>query len=206
MTPPGAATVRRPGTVGCAMHTTSASLLERLRRPEDREAWAQFVRLYTPLLYYWARRVGLQQHDAADLVQDVFAVLFQKLPEFTYDRGRNFRSWLRTVTLNRWRSDRRRQAGQRRADPDAHMSDLAAPDGLEVFEENEYRRQVVGRALELIECDFQPVTWKAFWEFVVVGRPAAQVAAELGLTQGAVRAAKFRIMCRLQEELAGLVD
>src|SRR5207253_305739 len=133
------------------MHTTSASLLERLRRPGDQEAWAQFVRLYTPLLYYWARRAGLQQQDASDLVQDVFAVLFRKLPEFTYDRGRSFRGWLRTVTLNRWRSDRRRLAGQRRADPDAHLSDLAAPDGLGLFEEGEYRRRVVGRALELIE-------------------------------------------------------
>jgi RNA polymerase sigma-70 factor (ECF subfamily) len=69
------------------MHTTSATLLERLRQPADQEAWARFVRLYTPLPYYWARRVGLQEQDAADLVQEVFAVLFQKLPEFTYDRG-----------------------------------------------------------------------------------------------------------------------
>jgi hypothetical protein len=62
------------------MHTSSASLLERLRRPANPEAWAQFVRLDTPLLdCYWARRVGLQQHDDADLAQDVFAVLFQGL-------------------------------------------------------------------------------------------------------------------------------
>jgi RNA polymerase sigma-70 factor (ECF subfamily) len=181
-------------------------LLERLRQPTDQEAWAQFVRLYTPLLYYWARRVGLQPQDAADLVQDVFALLCQKLPQFTYDRGRSFRSWLRTVTLNRWRSDQRRRAAQQRADPDAHLSDLAASDGFELFEEGEYRRHVVGRALELIEADFQPVTWKAFWEFVVNGQPAAKVAVQLGLSEGAVRAAKFRVLCRLREELAGLVD
>ena len=62
---------------------------------------ARFVELYTPLLYYWARRVGLRRQDAADLVQDVFTLLVRKLPEFTYDRNKRFRAWLRTVTLNR---------------------------------------------------------------------------------------------------------
>src|SRR5262245_1478691 len=57
-----------------AMDTTSVSLLERLRRPGAHEAWARFVHLYTPLLYYWARRLGLREEDAADLVQDVFTV------------------------------------------------------------------------------------------------------------------------------------
>jgi hypothetical protein len=44
------------------------------------------------------RRLGLRSAEAADLVQDVFAVLVQKLPDFTYDRKRSFRAWLRTVT------------------------------------------------------------------------------------------------------------
>ena len=80
------------------MNTTSFSLLERLRQPSDSAAWDRFVELYTPLLFYWGRRAGLQSADAADLVQDVFEVLLRKLPEFQYDRQKSFRSWLRTVT------------------------------------------------------------------------------------------------------------
>ena len=49
---------------------TPASLLERLRRPAEQQAWARFVDLYTPLLYYWARRTGCPEADAADLTQD----------------------------------------------------------------------------------------------------------------------------------------
>jgi DNA-directed RNA polymerase specialized sigma24 family protein len=99
------------------MPATSASLLDRLRRPGEDAAWARFVDLYTPLLYHWARRTGLAQAQAADLVQDVLVVLVRKLPEFTYDRTRSFRSWLRTVTLNKWREDLRpeRPGGPRRA-------------------------------------------------------------------------------------------
>src|SRR5262245_11991856 len=92
------------------MHTTSISLLERVRQPTEREAWTRFVELYTPLLYYWACRLGMQEPDAADLVQDVFTVLVQKLPSFSYDASKSFRSWLRTITYNKWRDFQRRRA------------------------------------------------------------------------------------------------
>ena len=86
------------------MNTTSFSLLERLRTPAEQEAWARFVKLYTPLLFRWARGVGLSSEEASDLVQDVLTLLVQKLPEFSYDRQKSFRGWLRTVMLNKWRS------------------------------------------------------------------------------------------------------
>src|ERR1700730_18807813 len=89
-----------PSEGGPGMDRTPASLLEQVRNPADQEAWKRFVRLYTPLLFHWAHRIHLQDQDAADLVQDVFTVLFQKLPEFRYDPARSFRAWLRTVHLN----------------------------------------------------------------------------------------------------------
>ncbi len=68
------------------MNTTPPSLLQQLRSPDDQRAWRRFVDLYTPLLFYWARRVGLQESDAADLVQEVFTVLvasYRSLPTTT---------------------------------------------------------------------------------------------------------------------------
>jgi RNA polymerase sigma-70 factor (ECF subfamily) len=184
------------------MHTTPVSLLEQLRQPAAERAWEHFARLYTPLLLYWARQLGLQESDAADLVQDVFTVLVQKLPEFHYDRHKSFRAWLRTITLNKWRDHRRRPTPL----PLNAGAEPAEPTGPNVFAEAEYRQHLVGRALELMQTDFQPATWKAFWEHGVCGRPAAAVAAELGLTAGAVYAAKFRVLDRLRKELRGLLD
>jgi RNA polymerase sigma-70 factor (ECF subfamily) len=185
------------------MHTTPVSLLERLRRPEERQAWGRFVELYTPLLYHWARRVGLQSQDASDLVQDVLLLLLRKLPEFTYDHHRSFRSWLRTVTLNRWRETQRKPSL-----PDAGVSleELPGEDPAAEVWESEYRGHQTRRALELMQRDFQPATWKACWEYVVQGRPAAEVAAELGMTVAAVHAARLRVLARLREELKGLLD
>jgi DNA-directed RNA polymerase specialized sigma24 family protein len=54
------------------MHTTPPTLLERVRDTLDDKAWGRLVELYTPLLFAWARRCGASEHDAADLVREVF--------------------------------------------------------------------------------------------------------------------------------------
>jgi RNA polymerase sigma-70 factor (ECF subfamily) len=74
------------------------------------------------------------------------------------------------------------------------------------LEEREYRLYVLGRALRLMADEFEPTTWKASWETVVMGRPAAEVAVELGLTPNAVSFAKARILARLRQDLGGLLD
>src|ERR1700681_3549129 len=102
------------------MKSTPLSLLERLRGSNEPAAWERFVQLYTPLLCHWARRLGLQGPEAADLVQDVFTLLVQKLPDFRYDPAKRFRGWLWTVTLNRCRElQRRHPAPVLSTDPDA---------------------------------------------------------------------------------------
>ena len=57
-----------------------------------------------------------------------------------------------------------------------------------------------------MKTDFQPATWRACWENVVEGRPAAEVARELGITVNAVYLAKSRVLRRLHQELDGLLD
>jgi RNA polymerase sigma-70 factor (ECF subfamily) len=186
------------------MHTTSPSLLIRLREPGEQYAWLRFVQLYTPLLLHWAKRWGLQSQDAADLAQDVCLTLVQKLPEFHYDQQRGFRNWLRTVTLNKWRDICRRRSV--RNCTTGMVEELAVPDESETFIEQEYRQHLVSRALHLMQAEFAPKMWQACWEHVVVGRSAADVAGELGISEGTVYVAKSRVMLRLREELAGLLD
>jgi RNA polymerase sigma-70 factor (ECF subfamily) len=186
------------------MHTTPPSLLEQVRRPGDQRAWRRFVDLYTPLLFQWARRVGLQEPDAADLVQDVFALLVRKLPDFQYDRNKGFRAWLRTVALNRWRETRRRAAPP--APAGEAVEGLPDPVSDDAFWEVDYRREVASRAVQIMRRDFDASTWQAFWACVVEGRTAADAGKSLGLSPGAVRAAKFRVLYRLRRELDGLMD
>jgi RNA polymerase sigma-70 factor (ECF subfamily) len=188
------------------MQRTPGSLIERLRNRADDEAWTQFVKLYTPLLLYWARRLDLQASDAADLVQDVLLLLYQKLPGFSYDPQHSFRAWLRTVMVNKWREKHRRRTGPGLEPGIGALSEAAAPDAVAAFGEAEHRQYLVHRALQLMQTDFQTATWKAFWEHVVAGRPAADVARELGLTVKAVYLGKARVLRRLRQDLDGLMD
>jgi len=188
-----------------AMNRTPVSLLERLRQPCADEDWTKFVDLYTPLIYYWARGTGLSAHDAADLVQDVLTILVRKMPDFSYDPRKSFRGWLRTLTLNVWRKSGARPAVNVRGGENG-LADVVAPEDSLAFEEAEYRRHLVSRALELMQSQFEPTTWRACWASVVEGRPAAEIARELGITRNAVYLAKSRVLRLLHRELEGLLD
>jgi RNA polymerase sigma-70 factor (ECF subfamily) len=183
---------------------TPLSLLERLRRPDDETAWAQFVHLYTPLLYGWALKTGLSDDAAADLVQDVFLTLVQQLPSFQYQPGGSFRAWLRTILLNRWRTGlRRRQPQTLRPE---QLDVLSASAESELPGEAEERCHLIRRALTLVERELEPVKWQAFRQYVLEGQAPAAVAAALGVNVNVVYLAKSRVFERLRQLLEGLVD
>src|SRR3954452_2829883 len=87
---------------------TRASLLLRLRDSRDEAAWREFVQLYTPLVYGYVRKQGLQDADAADLSQDVLGAVAGAVGRLEYDPCRGgFRNWLFTVVrrkLSSWRA------------------------------------------------------------------------------------------------------
>jgi len=177
-----------------------------VRQPGDAVAWKQFVHLYTPLLYYWARhRLGLQSADAADLVQEVFLGLCHALPNFKYDRQRSFRAFLFTLMRNKWQDWRRRRVPVPVGSIDPALAERAE-DGPAALEEAEYRSHICARALRLIQSEFSPVTWRTFWATVVEGRSAVDAAREFGVTANAVYLARGRVLRRLREELDGLME
>src|SRR5262245_18784462 len=192
------------------MTVTPVSLLARLRDSVQQEraaaAWAEFVELYTPLLYSWTTRLGVQPCDAADLVQDVFVVLLRTLPSFEYDPRKSFRAWLRTVFMNHWRDRERRAGAASRRTAEVALDLLPGPDQADEIEEAEYRRHLVRRSLEVMRREFRPSTWQACWEHAVNGRPAGEVARQLGLSVNAVYVARSRVLRRLREYLEHLLD
>ncbi len=189
------------------MSTTSVTLLDQLRHQPTPEAWQRFVDIYSPMLLRYAVSRGIRQDDAADLIQDAFVVLVEKLPAFEYAPGGGFRRWLFTILLNKWR-DRKRAAARTPVVPaGSHLPEPpAGDDPADFIGEAEYRQQVVARAVDLMKSEFEPATWKACWEHGVLGRPAAEVAAELGVTVNAVYLSTSRVLRRLRGSLRGLLD
>ncbi len=187
------------------MPTTSLTLLDRLRRPGNPDAWNRFVRLYAPLFVRWAQLQDFQGADAEDLAQIVLVKLIRLLPGYERRDGRTFRGWLFTICRNEGRDFRSRPSTRALPGPDG-LSTVAVPPPSEDPDEGEYRRHLVRRALELVRPDFAPATWTAFSRFVLDGCPAPEVARELGVSANAVYLARNRVLTRVREELAGLLD
>src|SRR5579872_5973841 len=104
--------------------STCPSLLVRLRDSQDHDAWAGFVNVYGPLLYGFARKQGLQDADAADLMQDTLRVVAGAVRQLEYDPQRgSFRAWLFTVFRNQLLRFRSRQdrAGRGTGATSAHQ-------------------------------------------------------------------------------------
>lgn len=193
------------------METTSVSLLDRLKaKSPSNTDWKRLEEIYLPLIHYWLRRVPGLDGEADDLAQDVFVVVLREIASFERRREGSFRAWLRQVTVNRVRSQRK--ARQRRPsvglDPtDDFLSQVADPNSeLARQWDREHDRHVVGKLLAIVQPDFQPETWQAFRRFALDGLPAAEVARELQVSVNAILRAKSRILKRLREESADFLD
>lgn len=191
------------------MNSTSESLLLRLQAREtsshDQTAWEEFVRIYTPLIFYWARKSGLNQTDASDLVQDVLTIVFQKLPEFQYDRTRSFRGWLRTVTLNKYREAHRKKSSKMSPASGSMLEELAPVEIAESTWDIDYAKLLVSRSMDLMKDDFQNTTWLALRKVFAEGMTVDEAAQQTGVSNWTIYSAKSRLMKRLRSQLEGLL-
>ncbi len=183
---------------------TSSSLLLQAKA-SNQAAWDRLVSLYSPLIYRWCRRAGLQPADAADVGQEVFRAVARKLNDFRRTGpGDTFRGWLRTITQNKIRDHARIRLVPLMQDKwlDAQRTPERESAG-EVEQQEEVRDShvLLWRAVELIRSEFEPVTWRAFWLVSVEARLPRDVAADLCVSVNAVYLAKSRVLRRLREEL-----
>lgn len=190
------------------MTTTSESLLFRLQQDHDspdESAWQQFVSLYTPLIFFWARKTGMPQSDASDLVQEVLTLVFQKLPDFKYDSTRSFRGWLRTVTLNKYREIYRRKSSRLATASDSMLEHLAPVAVAESTWDIDYARLLVAKTMQVMKNDFATGTWDALILIMNDGRTVDEAAEQTGTSSWTIYSARARLMRRLRTELNGLL-
>lgn len=186
--------------------STSTSLIARVR-VGDQAAWSRMVDLYAPLVYFWCRRADLGQEDAADLAQDVLAKVFSGISSFRHDRNNStFRGWLWTISRNalidhaRVERDRAEAAGGTAAHE--NLQQVAEPNiGATTTSLSAGQSDLVKRAFELIQTEFNARALRAFQWIVLEGRTAVEAAEAVGMSPAAVRKSKSRILRRLREEL-----
>jgi RNA polymerase sigma-70 factor (ECF subfamily) len=175
---------------------------------DEPDAWDRCVQLYAPLVLHWCRSRGLQDPNVADVFQEVFRAVVANVQRFRKEQpGDTFRGWLRRITQNKVRDHFRRRDGEAQGVGGSSARDRLAqlpwpqPPGDDLGSDDAAERALVGRALALIRDEFEERTWRAFWRTAVEGRAAKDVATDLGMSAGAVRVAKSRVLHRLREEL-----
>jgi RNA polymerase sigma factor (sigma-70 family) len=183
--------------------STRPSLLVRIRDHRDRQAWAEFVEIYAPMVYGYAHKHGLQDADAGDLTQEVLRAVARSVGRLDYDPGRgSFRAWLFTVVRNELRdwlvAQRRHPPASGDTDVQRRLEQEPAPGD---DWERAYERQLFAVAVEQVRGDFQDATWQAFWLTAVDGKNGKEVAGILGMTTAAVYLGKRRVITRLKEQI-----
>ncbi len=198
--------------------STSPSLLRRACAG-DADGWRKLAQVYGPVVYAWARRSGCQSADAADVMQETFSAVAKSLQNFDHQRsGATFRGWLWTITRNKLRD--RARSGEAKAiggtDAQFQMHQIADQNGQQEMTArgldcDEPPSQIESdvasvrrRAIELLRENFDPRSWRMFWETAVEGREPAAVADEMGVSRWAVYKARARVLQRLQQEMQGL--
>ena len=196
---------------GAGPGSTATSLIHRAQH-SDGEAWERLAHLYGPTIYGWARRAGMQEHDAADVMQAVFEALTSDLVNFRRrSKADSFRGWLWTITRNKVMDEFRRlyrredaiggsNAFQKLQEMPESPPDSSSDDSR--IEQEALRR----RALEMVSGDFESRTWQAFFRTAVKGDLPADVAADLGISVWAVYKARSRVLQKFRAEFADVLD
>lgn len=190
-------------------NATRLSLLVRLHDASDDLAWSEFTILYEPVIYQMVKRRGLQDADAREIVQEVLMSVVAAIDRFDVDGSGSFRGWLsriaRNATIDRLRTLRTRRETIGGSHVARVIDEVAFCDHDESNEtlsqefDHDHRQHLFRWAAGKVRARTGETNWIAFWRTAVESHGVADVAAQLGISEGAVYVARCRILKRIRE-------
>jgi RNA polymerase sigma factor (sigma-70 family) len=166
----------------------------------EEQAWRDLTERYADLVYGIARRAGLADAEAGDVVQEVFLSLLKHLARI--EDPRRLPGWLlQTARRESWRQRRRARsaaARERQAAQPESAEDLLPAEVLASHE----RRQAVRAAFRALGERCRRLLDALFYGGP--GRPYAAIAEELGMPVGSIGPTRRRCLTALGEELERL--
>jgi len=194
---------------------TRRSLLNRLKNWDDQEGWKEFFDTYWRLIYGVARKAGLVDAEAQDVVQETIIAVAKNMPGFDYDPAiGSFKNWL--LRLTRWRiTDQLRKklyerSGQRFPREEHLTTSLvekaSSSDSfdLEKAWNEEWEKNLLEIALDRVKTQVSARHYQLFHLHVIQNVDARMVARRLRVKLAEVYYAKYKISSLAKREIKAL--
>jgi RNA polymerase sigma-70 factor (ECF subfamily) len=193
---------------------TRYSLLSRLHDWDDQQSWKEFFDTYWRLIYGLARRAGLSEVEAQDVVQETVIAVAKAIHKFKRDRGLGtFKGWLRNII--RWRiadqlskrlPSREAPGSPGTASTEIVLEQIADPSGfsLDSVWEEEWQENLLKAATDRVKRRVKEEQYQMFDLYVMKKWPLAKVAKTLGVSPGQVYLAKHRVGNLIKKQIRAL--
>jgi len=186
------------------------NLLNQLAAPAEAGTWRPLFDSHWRVIYGVARRAGLTDTEAQEVVKQTVLSAANHLPALPRHPAPR-KIWLRQLTYWRITEQWRRRPAETSADhapqtppPEAQISfmvDTPSPKQIETFWEEEWRRNLFATALDEVKARVKPKDFQIFELLVVRQWPITKVSLALGVNLGQVYLAKHRLSLALRKQL-----
>ena len=186
---------------------TRASLLSRLKCSDDSESWRVCFETYWKLIFNAARRAGLTEAEAEDVVQETLLTVARTIHDFTYNQKQgSFKGWLLKTTA--WRvQDQFRKRASGRLEFLADLPEAIHPvieNGVQQLWDSEWEQNLLSAAIERVKKQVSAKHFQIFDLAVIRQWSTARISEELDVNSSYVYITKHRVNNRFKAELATL--
>jgi len=181
---------------------TSTTLLNSLLdEPADQRAWRRLCTRYGPAVFRFARRRGLSESEADEVLADTLQVLYETYRAGRYERAKGrLRTWVFGIAMNKVLEMRRRLQKDRGLTSLDDLGRDAGADSPDPQFDADVEQALAWQCLEAVRARVAPLTYQAFDLYVIKGRSAQDVARILGIDRDAVYVAKSRVVSSARRE------
>lgn len=188
---------------------TRPSLIVRLADTRDQSAWWAFVDHYEPFLKHLVTRLGVPPSHVADATQQVLIAIAGSVSGWTDDGNEaSFRRWVSRVARNvviKFMTRQRRQVGAvGGSDAIRALNDQSLQSDPTI--EQQYEHELILWAAEQVRSEFAATSWQAFFATMIEDQPVDEVASDLGVTPGSIYMSRSRIIKRIREIVAEVMQ
>ena len=189
---------------------TRYTLLSRLQNWEDNDSWKDFFDTYWRLIYSVARKSGLTEVEAQEVVQETVISVAKHIHKFRRDHKLgSFKGWLCNIT--RWRiADQVRK--RTHAVPVADGSDPSDPAHVESLPElpeqnpdlrweEEWHANLLQAAIDRVKLRVREEQYQIFDLQVLRHWPVSRITSTLGVSAARVYLAKHRVAALIKKEV-----